>query len=109
MKSIPITDAGMRTYRIKQIGRKYYLQTLDVLKPKIPFFGKRKPEYEETMIWRMVGQNGNPAEMPDTREFWGTHNPVLEGFDTVEEAAKQIDEFREGQRIAYFYHKSDKP
>ena len=109
MRTTPITDEGMRTYRIKQIGKKYYLQTLDVAKPRIPLWPwkKRKPIYEESMIWRVVGENGNPAEMPEAREFWGTHNPVMEGFDTQEQAAAKIDEFREGQRIAYFYHKKD--
>lgn len=106
----PVLDRGMRTYRIKQIGRKFYLETLDIHRPPLQGwkFWKTPPrEVSETMVWRVVGENGGPAEMPDTREFWGTHNPVLDGFDTAAEAAAKIDEFRESQRIAYFYHKSE--
>lgn len=105
----PLLDGGMRMYRIKQIGHKFYLETLDIHRPRLcgwKFWKTPPREVSETLVWRIVGQNGGPAEMPDTREFWGTHNPVLDGFDTVEDAAAKIDEFRESQRVAYYYHKS---
>lgn len=96
----------MRTYRIKQIGKKFYLETMDIHRPRIwrwKFWAKPPAEVAETIVWRVVGENGHPAEMPDTREFWGTHNPVLKGFDSFQEAEAKIEEFRENQRIAYFY------
>lgn len=96
-------DSALRTYRIKQIGERYYIQTLDV-KRITPWrwpWQRKATTHEEILIWRVVDSQGNPVTGRDGGDYLGGRVPAAP-FTDLQEAAQAIEGFHKSQRVRYF-------